>query len=267
MLGRVRGGLGADVVRGGLELRREPLGQPEVELDGDGGAVCPCLERRGEPLAREERRMQAARELAEILDRPLELRERAVDERLELRVARGLLAERAKREQRCGEALLGAVVQVPLEAPPLLVAGAHDPQARRPELLELRDEIAMEAVPLHRDADHRDERAEELRCLEQAAAMQHRADLPRRVLDRGHHRAGDRRRLRDETADVDVAPALPVPPVEMEARVVEDLPKRRLHLTRRREVRDRAEDAPDRVQPGICPAHPTVVARRPGFGQ
>ncbi len=199
--------------------------------------------------------MQAACQLAQVGDRALELGEGTVHERHELLVPCGLLAERPEREQRRREPLLGAVVQVPLEAPPFLVARPHDAQAGRPELLELRDEIAMEAVPLHRDADHGDERAEELRCLEEAPTVQHGADLPRRVLDRSDHRARDRRRLRDETVDVDVAPALPVPPVEVEARVVEDLPERGLHLARGREVGDQAEDAPDRVQPGAGAVH------------
>ena len=199
--------------------------------------------------------MQTACELAEILDRALELGERPVDERLELGVPGGPLAEPAQREQRDGEPLLGAVVQVPLETAALLIACAHDPQSRRPELLELRDEVAVEPVTLHRDADHGNERPEELRCLQEAPTMQHRADLSRRVLDRGDHRPGNRCRLRDDTVDVDVPAALPVPPVEVEARVVEDLPERRLHLARGREVGNRAEDAPDRVQPGACPVH------------
>ena len=238
MLDRVRGGLGTDVVGRGLELRRKPLGEPEVELDRNRRAVRPRLQRGGEALAGEKGRVQAACELAKILERALELGERTVDQRLELLVARSLLAQHAEREQRRGEPLLGAVVQVPLEAPPFLVPRPHDAQAGRPELLELRDEIAMEAVPLHRDADHGNERAEELRCLEEAPTVQHGADLPRRVLDRSDHGARDRRRLRDETADVDVAPPLPVPPVQMEARVVEDLPERGLHLARGREVGD-----------------------------
>ena len=72
--------------------------------------------------------MQAACQLAEVGDRPLELGERTVHERHELLVPCGLLAEHPEREQRRREPLLGAVVQVALEAAPLLVGGPHDPE-------------------------------------------------------------------------------------------------------------------------------------------
>jgi hypothetical protein len=128
VLDRVRRRLGADVVRRDLDRLRQPRREPQVELDRDRRASGTRPERRLEPLAREERRVQAARELAEVVDRPFELAERAVREWSELRVTPDALREHPERNERCRQPLLGAVVQVALEAAPLLVGGPHDPE-------------------------------------------------------------------------------------------------------------------------------------------
>ena len=62
--------------------------------------------------------------------------------------------------------------------------------------------------------------------------------------------------------DPDVAVALPVPPVHAQARVFEDLAQRALHLRGRREVGNRVEDAPDRVEPGVGFDHTGMVVPR-----
>src|SRR6185503_16856064 len=78
---------------------------------------------------------------------------------------------------------------------------------------------------------------------------------PSLVPDPGRHGAGPTTRLGGRAVDVDVALELPVPPVDLELRVVEDLAKRRLHLPGCCQVGDRLEDLPDRVEPGGDRAH------------
>src|SRR6185503_15753279 len=60
----VRDRLRGDVVRSGLDRRREPTRDAHVELDGDGRARYARAQRRFEALAREERRVEAARDLS-----------------------------------------------------------------------------------------------------------------------------------------------------------------------------------------------------------
>ena len=59
VLARVGERLGDEVVGGGLDGRRQPPRQPDVELDRNGRTDRACLERRLEALAGEERRVQA----------------------------------------------------------------------------------------------------------------------------------------------------------------------------------------------------------------
>src|SRR6185437_3182965 len=117
------------------------LGQGDVErreLDRNrrpGGAR---LERRVEPAVAEHRGMNAARELAQLLQGVGELLARGADD---LRGPRGIGVDPREREpERQGErdeALLSAVVQVPLEPSPRLVGGDDDARTRRTELLLL----------------------------------------------------------------------------------------------------------------------------------
>jgi hypothetical protein len=205
----------------------------------------------------------AARDLAQVVDRALQLVERTLDERRQPAVARDLGLERPERQERGREALLGAVVQVALEPPALAVARADEPEARRLELLELCDEVAMEPVALHRAAPHRQERGRELGRLEQLRVVHEHPDAPRLVRDGRGDLARVRPRLLRVAADPHVAVPLPVPPVDPHPGVVEDLPERVLHLGRRREIGDRIEDAPNRLEPGRRVRHQGVVVARP----
>jgi hypothetical protein len=217
--------------------------------------------------AREERRMEASRDLPQVLDRALQLVERALDERDQPAVARDLGLERTQGEERGREPLLGAVVKVALEPAALAVASPNEPEPRGLELLELRDEVAMEPVALHRDAEHRQERRGELRRLQQPRSMDQQADPACLVLDRGGDLAAPRSRRLGLAVDPDVAVAFPVPPVHAETRVLEDLAQGALHLRGRREVGDRIEDAPDRLEPVHLDHSGVVVARRPGVAK
>ncbi len=81
--------------------------------------------------------MEAARELPQLVEREREL----VGGRVErcagrVRVGVELLPRQTQGERQRDQALLRAVVEVPLEAAPLHVAGGHDPRARGGELVE-----------------------------------------------------------------------------------------------------------------------------------
>ena len=84
----------------------------------------------------------------------------------------------------------------------------------------------MQAVALHRDAHRRYEGIEEVVALEQPRVVQDRTDPPALVLDerrnpRNHGvNRGERARA---VVYVDIPLALPVPPEEIERRVIEDL--------------------------------------------
>ena len=89
-------------------------------------------------------------ELAELPQRLLEL-DLALGEELLARrvdVAAEELEPHAERE----EPLLGAVVQIALEPPPLLVAGADDPGPRLSQLVELCSELGLEPLILERES-------------------------------------------------------------------------------------------------------------------
>ena len=89
-----------------------------------------CLQRRDQPLVREERRIDAAREVAQILDRlprrGLEVREHRL--RL-LGIAVDEPFGQAELHRERDELLLRAVVEVALELAPLLVLGVDQPLA------------------------------------------------------------------------------------------------------------------------------------------
>jgi hypothetical protein len=71
--------------------------------------------------------VQPAGELAQLLQPGGELLDRAVQQAVLLR---GAVAKAAEVEEHRGEALLGAVVEVPLDPLPFLVGDLHEPGAR-----------------------------------------------------------------------------------------------------------------------------------------
>src|ERR671919_518906 len=204
---------------------------------------------RGDAVVREPRRMQAAGELAQVADRFLELLPRGGHDRRELRVFVDALLEPPEGEQDDRETLLRAVVEVSLEASSLLVGDLDETSTRCLQLVDLPSEVPVEPVALHGDAHGRNERLEEFRPLEEPRVVNDRADLARVVVDERHDTAGDL--LKGFLAvDVHVPLALPVPPEDLERRILQDLAQRALDLLRLCEVRDAVEDLTDRVDPG-----------------
>ena len=97
--------------------------------------------------------MDAARELAQLVERLGELVAGGVDEQLgRRRVLADVPLEEAQLHGEGDEALLGAVVEVALEALALGVAGRDEALARRPQLLEPRLRLGVQVLVLERDA-------------------------------------------------------------------------------------------------------------------
>jgi len=129
VLDGVRDRLRADVVGRRLERGRQAPRQDQVELDRQRGARRAGPDRRGQPLTGQERRIEPAGELPEVGDGALEIRECVRRTRPERRVVGDFARHGAEAEQRGGQALLRAVVEVALEPTPFLVSGLEDAQA------------------------------------------------------------------------------------------------------------------------------------------
>ena len=93
--------------------------------------------------------MKPASEVTHLADRPEELGRRLVDEG---RSTRRTLARLVESHRQGNESLLGAVVEVALDAAPLGVAGLDDPCPRGANLLELRANLGRKPLILDRKA-------------------------------------------------------------------------------------------------------------------
>ncbi len=129
VLGDVRERLGDHVVGGDLDRVGRALGGVEGELDGDRRPLRQGLDRRLEAVIGEHGRVQAARQLPQLGERRRELLRRPGHRRMR---GRGALVDQAvgdaQADRERDEPLLGAVVEVALQAPALGVA--RDDNAR-----------------------------------------------------------------------------------------------------------------------------------------
>nr|WP_228431103.1 hypothetical protein [Baekduia soli] len=146
VLGDVGQRLGDDEVGG----RLDGLGQAPV--DGDvgehrhGRALGQRGHRRREATVGQDRRVDPAGQLAQLGQRAGEPLAQPVDHRRELRVVAHAPAQQAQLQRERHELLLGAVVQVALDAPARPVGGLHDPQARLAQLLQTRPQVGLQAL-------------------------------------------------------------------------------------------------------------------------
>ena len=130
VLGHVGERLGDHVIGGRLDGIGKPLVDADVELDRQRRAVGQRPHRRLQPALGQHGGMDAARQLAQLLQGVREL----VAGELEVAVL-GMPARRQPQHQRQrDEPLLRAVVQVALQPPPLGVAGLDDARARGGEI-------------------------------------------------------------------------------------------------------------------------------------
>ena len=115
----------------------------------------------------------------------------AVRLRAELRA--GELQREPEREQ----PLLRAVVEVALEPPPLLVAGADDAGSRGAQLGELRAQLRLQPLVLEREPGGRAGRGEQRAPLEQRGVVDERRDRGVGRAEHGHRAVRPRRRELD----------------------------------------------------------------------
>ena len=147
VLGHVRERLRDDVEDRHLDRAREPLVEVDFQLDRNRRALRERLERRFQAAVAEDRRVEATRKLAQFLERERELLPRAGED------ARGRLGLRTKlrlgepeRERQRDEPLLGTVVEIPLESPPLCVGSLDETGSRATHLLF----VALAGGDVHR---------------------------------------------------------------------------------------------------------------------
>ena len=166
--------------------------------------------------------MQAAGELAELFERLLEVVADALEHRLGRGrvVAQGFLGH-PQVEGEGDEALLGAVVQVPFEAPPLGDAGFHDPCARVPHLVELGAQLHEEALVLECEPGCARDGVEQGRVLAQRRVVDERGDLAAVALEDRDRSPGSRNDDDGLPVDVHVLIWVADPVAELERRVAQ----------------------------------------------
>jgi hypothetical protein len=145
VLDRVGDRLANDEVGRRLDLSGQPVLRGGGDLDGKRRARGERLERSAEPLLGQDLGMHPARQLAELLDRDLQLGDGVGEHTLELGIAlRQLTLCDAQLERQRHEPLLGPIVQVALDPATLLVAGGDDPAPRLLHLVELRANVCLQ---------------------------------------------------------------------------------------------------------------------------
>ena len=122
--------------------------------------------------------MEPAGELAELFERELEVFADAVEHRFRGRrvVVQGFLGH-AQVEGEGDEALLGAVVEVAFESPPLGVGGVHDARARVSGLRELGSQLGEEPLVVEREAGGAGDGVEQGGVLAERNVVDERRDL------------------------------------------------------------------------------------------
>ena len=174
---RVLGDVGERLRGDEVDRQLDGLGQALGRLARHGrGDRRPARERaqRGGEAVLEHGGVDAARELAQLCHRLRELVARGRDELLRRRVVAEAVAEQPELQRDRDEPLLGTVVQVALQPPPLGVAGGDDPLARGLQLGELHMGLRMQVLVLDRDRRRRAGGLDQLRVL-----------VERRVVDQG----------------------------------------------------------------------------------
>ena len=119
------------------------------------------------------------------------------------------------------QALLGAVVEVALEPPPLGVAGLDDPRARGAHLGELGAQLRLQARVLEREARGRADGLEQRGLVEERRVVDERGDPPAVVLEHGDGAPVARAHVERAPAGIDVALVRRQPESELERRVAE----------------------------------------------
>ena len=142
VLARVLQRLEAAEVDRGLDLLRVPADLLGLDRRGQRGAVAGGAERVGQPAVHQQRRVDAVREVAQLLHRLLEVGRDLVEHLLGgVGVGVGELAGEAGAHRERDEVLLRAVVQVALDAAALEVGGLDDAGAGAAQLVGLAPDL------------------------------------------------------------------------------------------------------------------------------
>ena len=127
VFGDVGEGLADDEPDGGLDGFRWTSWQVDIDVDGDRASVGEFGYGRGETPVGEYLRMDAADQVAQLVECGLRVVVCLVDELVGRgRVGGALQPDHAQRHDQAGESLLGTVVQVAFDATALGVHGVHD---------------------------------------------------------------------------------------------------------------------------------------------
>ena len=140
--------------------------------------------------------MDAVRDLAQLLERSLTLSQRVV-ERCGESVVAVRCGSRAGETQVVDEreqSLLRAVVQVALEQPPCGVAGLDDARAGRPQVVELVEQLGLQALVLDREARGGADVARQVLLGDRAASVHDDCDAAVPAHDPRHGAIGARAR-------------------------------------------------------------------------
>ena len=151
VLGHVRQRLRHHEVRRRLHRLGQPLAGRGLQLHRHRGAMRERLERGVEPAVAEHCRVDAARQLAQLLERRVELGRGRREQLLGLAGrSRQPGARHPQLQRHRHEPLLGSVVEVALEPAPLAECRVHPAPALVAQLLDLRPQLRVQALVLER---------------------------------------------------------------------------------------------------------------------
>ena len=126
----------------------------------------------------EHRRVEAPSQLAELAQREGELVAARRHELLRRRVGADVALQQAQLQRDRDEALLGAVVEVALEPPPLGVAGRDDALPRGLQLDHPRAQLGLQALALERDVRCGAHHLEQIGLVGEGRVVHERGDVP-----------------------------------------------------------------------------------------
>ena len=181
-------GLAGDEVRRQLHLFGQALRALEGHRGRDARARGQRIERGLETVV-EHRGMDPARELTQLLQRPGELVAGRLDRLDHLRVALDAALDHAQLERHGHQALLGPVVEVALEPPPLRVARSDETLARGAQLAEPLTGLRLQPRVVERDRRRGRDGLHELRIVVERRVVDEHPQLASVALDRRDRRS------------------------------------------------------------------------------
>ena len=129
------------------------------------------------------RRVDPARQLAQLTRRFVQLFERRVEQRGRLRVARDQVSRQAQVDAERHQPLLCSVVEVPFEPPAFRVSRGDDPRARGAELVNAGAQLGVQPLILECERGRGADCLHEVALLCKVGVVDDRGDPPSFVLD------------------------------------------------------------------------------------